>query len=128
LSLIPITYEHILELRRQQFELHEQAETPQYQKLLSDLNASISEWRAWRQHHPGPGTLAVLHAQAQWLVPIFVTVASPALAPPWLFAAIASRKNGGFDLADLYERWSVRITLRSIVKDGGVKRLAHQVS
>jgi hypothetical protein len=126
LALLPPFYEQFVEVRRQQFAQHPQARSPQYEKLLADLNASIADWHDWRERHPGPGTLAVLRAKAKWLVPWFVTVANPTLlAQPFISALVI----GAFDkygkaaaVEGLYDRWRTRITVRSILKDGGVKR------
>jgi hypothetical protein len=124
LALTPVIYEQVLELTRQQLVLrHGQDRSPQYGKLLADLEVSIAEWHDWRERHPGPGTITALRAQARWLAPLFATVANPLLlASPWLFGVIATANRTGPDLAALYESWAVRITLRAVRKDGGVKR------
>jgi hypothetical protein len=115
-------YEQFVEVRRQQFEQHQQARSPQYEKLLADLNASIAEWRDWRERHPGPSTLSVLRTNAKWLIPLFVTVANPGLLiQPWFISALGA--NGRAESAtDIYSRWRIQVTVRHILKDGGVKR------
>lgn len=120
--MVPPFYEQFVEIRRQQFEQHAQARSPQYEKLLADLNASIAEWRDWRQRHPGPGTLSVLRTHAKWLIPLFVTVTNPGLLiQPWFISALAT--DGRTESAmDIYNHWRVRITVRRVLKDGGVKR------
>jgi hypothetical protein len=123
LSLTPVNYEQILQLRRQQFALREQERSPQYEKQLTDLARSIAQWHDWRQRHPGPGTITALRAHARWLAPLFATVANPLLlANPWLYGALAVMVKEGSEVTDLYDRWAVRIAVRGILRDGGVKR------
>ena len=125
MSSIPAHFEQFLQVRRQQLALQEQVRSPQYEKLLADLNASIAEWQDWRQRHPGPGTITVLRAQATWLAPLFASVANPMLlVNPWLYVAVAAMVRDDSELERLYDRWTVRIAVRGILKDGGVKRRA----
>ena len=123
MSLTPVNYEQILQLRRQQFALREQERSPQYEKQLAELVGSIAQWHDWRQRHPGPGTITALRAQVKWLAPLFATVANPLLlANPWLYGALAVMVKEGSEATDLYDRWAVRIAVRGILRDGGVKR------
>jgi hypothetical protein len=121
LALIPPFFEQFVEIKRQ-LAWQQPAISPQSEKQLADLNASISEWSDWRQRQPGPGTLTVLRANAKWLVPLFATVANPTLlVQPWLISLLGA--NGTAQAGDdIYSRWRTWITVNNILKDRGVKR------
>jgi hypothetical protein len=122
LVLTPPFYEQFVEVRRQQFAQQEQARSREFDKWIADLNASVAEWRDWRQQHPGLGTMAALRVHAKWLVPLIVSVANPTLlVQPWFFSVLAA--DGKAKVAeDIYGHWRVRIAVRKITNDGGVKR------
>jgi hypothetical protein len=124
-SLTPANYAQFIEVTRQQFAQQERPLSPRFAQSLANHAASIIEWRDWREKHPGPGTITVLRAHARWLAPLFAAVANPLLlGSPWLYGAIAVTSEARPDVAALYERWRVRIAVRGILTDGGVKRRA----
>src|SRR6185437_3768566 len=115
MALVPANYQQFLAIRRQQFALREQERSPQYEKLLADLKGSIAEWEAWRSRHPGPGTMAVLRAQAVWLAPLIATVANPVLlGSPWLYGALGLANRAGPLLGPFRDQWMVNVAVRQI--------------